>query len=429
MKTLTILLFSLCICVGCNNISETTKRLLLFQDTIVPKEDVQEEIIQPIIIEEQQSTVPENKNIKLYEDNNFVLEIQDSSLFSFKMISENADLDDLVNFIVCAYRKKVVSKFESGKQIDNNDALIVQLVLQINMYALSVFNNAITSILNVNYNIELPSIENLIKEFPEIDNSLNNIIVKCSNNTHKNNDFRNILSKWYECFNWLDPSIKEKDMINIIKQEIEHIDRIQGSAYWLIILGCPSPKAWFETNELRPYKHDWDLSPVTISKIWIEINQILTAYLQNLKNVTQLMKDYMKRSSDSKSISYLQKIQNNNFNELELIVFRTYCINYDFPFAVFCKNCYISIQGCMGSYNDDEEKMEELVYKFNNRVSGIKMLEHIVSSHTAKIYTQLLELLKAELGDKWNNVKTTCKLYDIKISTDPLNIKNDLNDN
>ena len=172
------------------------------------------------------------------------------------MKNEDADLDSIVYFIVSAYRKNVVPKLESGKQIDQCDLSIIKLVLQINMFALNVFDNAIISVLNIDYNLPLVNVDISIKD----------TLVKCSNNSHNNNEFRDLLTKWYECFKWIDSSIKTRDMLNIINQKVEHIDRIQGRAYVPILLipGLPARKKWFETPELRPYKNQWEIVQMSV---------------------------------------------------------------------------------------------------------------------------------------------------------------------
>lgn len=359
------------------------------------------------------------------------------------VIQDNtADIQDLAAFASCLYKEHIGYALKHDEKLSAADLELLQFAIDTQIAALKHFCDVELAAMKLP-----PSPTELIMDGADestlsrmhnltFDMQLQEVInTACDNFGTNNNAFYRKLHAWGESFLPIGQELIKRDLQHIEDGQREIIDRFQWRKIWIycdptfIAYFCTKyyncDKDLMEEQALRPYKK-FKVTAEETSCEWRSIHDAMGVYIQDLDTMRHDIFRYIVRTKSDQGRRDLEKFIMAYDKEMRKAIRQCVYINCDFPFSVFCKKAYIDIQNCKGFFNDDEEEMENVIHTFARLSSGADMLEGLRSPYTAMIYVQLLELAKSELGDRWEAVKTACKLYELDDISDSFVGKNSL---
>ena len=362
------------------------------------------------------------------EDNCFKITGTSKKLKTITYQKNNADIRDLAAFAICSYREQIAPKLRNDGNFSPSDFELLNFVVKVQIAALNTFSAVEIANMKKEKYLGHGILQN--RDFAKNKFQMQKTfaeqleIVKHTasiNFTINKNIFYEYLIKWSDNFQILGRDVISKEINHIKKGKKEHIDGFQWRRLCLydptqITYICSKIFGFdndlFEEQSLRPYKN-YSKSDDETSIQWRQLNTTFSLYIKDIQTIYDDVKRYVERTKHGNEKRKLENFLLRYERELRNTVRQYAYVNIDLPFAVFCKKAYIGIQNCKGVYNDDETQIENVIHSLSQRASGAEMLKKLRSPYTAAIYIQLLELAKGELGDRWDAVKTTCKLYEL----------------
>ena len=340
------------------------------------------------------------------KNNNFLLSGKQTELTSFRLQDEKANIRDLAAFAICLYRKEIQDKLRYGRELEPRDTQMLELCLSVQVMALKTFTKTIyDSMLQYNSIDTLPNVSKDIVFQKDIYEETISATIK--NYYEQKNPLRECLAKWGTQFQFFAPQSIKNDLEDIYNGNPKSLK----SSFWKLVKSFFTGN--YENPDLKDYKK-YTTSARNTSNNWREINGSLKFYIEDLQTLHDDMEKFIKITSDPKGKKKVEELRLAYEKKMREAIAQYACITNDYPFSVFCQMTYVLVQAKKARLNDNELEMEKEVFAFLQHVSNTDMLVQIRFPYTASIYRQLLEMLKSELGEtRWENLKTTCRLYEI----------------
>ena len=146
-------------------------------------------------------------------------------------------------------------------------------------------------------------------------------------------------------------------------------------------------KVFAESNVGQDWLNLWEMSEVYLKEYWETYNKLKSYYTS-----TKLIGDEGFRARE-----YAKKIFQRSVPSTNLML-NDYCIQfYDFPFILLTMKARGEFMNCKGFWNDDEQKMKEVMMKYGETISGTDMLSHLNSTYSMDAYADLIEKFKSDI--------------------------------
>ena len=370
----------------------------------------------------------------VFEDHKIRIEGTDKDgITSIRVANTNEfDIRDMAAFTITTYRSQLQRKLQDGAPLTDFDVAVLTFIWQSQMKALKTFTlKGCAAVMDRPVTLSpTPAFENDLKKRATspsritMRDCIDKSVAVFINN---NNALSKGIDAWGRGFNSIDQTTKEADLIRIVEGNRRTIDQTQWRQYFAFAVSekcinipsdyrtCFYPNRYTglgENKDLRVYKK-YSMKKETASRQWHNLISNFEFYVDDCKTIYDGTAAYLKKTTDSNSKRQIEDLRLNMENDLQDETSQFRAVFCDFPFAMACYKTYVTVQSRKGIFNDDEEAMKQDALDFSCYVSGTDMLKQISSPFSASLYTDLLALLKSELGDKrWKSLLTTCKLYE-----------------
>ena len=143
------------------------------------------------------------------------------------------------------------------------------------------------------------------------------------------------------------------------------------------------------------------VAPKEISRKWIDVENSVIRYSHLTWQVYTAFVNYV-RGDRLRDVEFIKEMEDFN-RHAESGIASSYselarCVN-DYPFVVLTFRAFGQYRQCKGRFNDDEARMEAVMRKYGEAVSGTKMLTRLETDFAIDLYERLLHDFKADLDN------------------------------
>ena len=358
-------------------------------------------------------------------DNNFSFTVDDKGVPSFKKENSHMTLDDLVDFVKVRCLDEILyPKMARGEPISQDEALLLTFALDAQATMIKAIGVAMAWDiygLGGEYKTQMPSngdINELAKRESDIFAPLIDEFV------NSNGGFRHKIRIYGNNFLGVRTSVKRELFSNIsIKGKLfednkptPEFSKVVKTHPWLIgsaVVGfgvCGGSLAYVAAQKnmqhisLSEYEKA-ALSVCTYGNVgqeWLDLWVTSQEYLKEYWDTYNRVKAYytntrLKGDAGLRARQFAKRIYQYSVPMTNLIL-NDYCIQfYDFPFILLTMKARGEYRQCKGFWNDNEQKMKEVMMRYGETISGTDMLSHLNSTYAIDAYADLLEMFKSDI--------------------------------
>ena len=147
---------------------------------------------------------------------------------------------------------------------------------------------------------------------------------------------------------------------------------------------------------------------------WVDMRKTISPYVPELIGMRDALVKARMSQTDTQTRNWLQRVLAESENDVSAVRrYLDYAV-YDMPFCVHTYRAHFDLDSCRGFFNDDEEKMQEVMSGYAIAIGGTEMLKHIRTPYAADLYAQLVKSFKKEMTSRqYKDFLTVSKLYKV----------------
>lgn len=445
MKTQMIILFSVVVAIcGCKGPELPTSRNGSIAEMSVQGEGVVSAITKIDNEDGKDAVVSETLS-----DENFSYTMGDEYSRSFKRLNPNATLNDLNDF---AYAKcwngYLRPKLQNAQKMTREDAVLLDFCInvQLNMVdtlAVAALGDMTEPGYLHNFVVkEAAKSHSHEKGMEGIYRDQNNVFVDLKANFLNSCDgIRVPMRQWANPFKSVPPEVMKR-IFKDVETATGVVDNSGASNFgehpWLwssayvgglavaSLGGAGIVGIWHATapdlpNTIEKGAMALNVPVVDMKNNWRNARNAMSTYLEEMRNMRQELKSIRSSSylQDPKTRKYLQRVLSESDNDSTAVSQYLDYAMYDIPFCVMTYKANGQLKGCKGRFNDDEDKMMEVMSEYCQAVAGTEMLRHIRTRYAANGYVEAVTRLKDELSSsEWEKFLNESKLYKVEQKVD-----------
>lgn len=175
-------------------------------------------------------------------------------------------------------------------------------------------------------------------------------------------------------------------------------------------------------NEIEKGAMNFSCTPVDTKNSWQGARSQMCTYVPELRKMRNVLDCARVRTTDAQTRKYLQRVLAESENDTTAVSdYLDYAV-YDMPFCLQTYKARGALKKCQGFFDDDEDKMKEVMAAYCTAVSGTDMISHIRTRYAANGYAELIKLFKEELSKKdFQNFVQETRLYNVNVKADGKN--------
>ena len=382
-------------------------------------------------------------------DENFSYTMGDEHSRSFKRLNQNATLNDLNDFAYAkCWNSYLRPKLQNAQKLTREDAVLLDFCINVQLNMVDTLAvAALGDMTDPGYLHsfvvqEAAKSHSQEKDLEGIYRDQNNVFVDLKSNFLNSYDgIRVPMRQWASQFKSVPPQVMKRifaDVENATGAAENSNASNFGEHPWLWsgsyagaavlggLIGVGAVGIWHATspdlpNEIERGAMALNAPVVDMKNTWRNARNEMSTYLDEMRNMRQELKSIRGSSylQDPKTRKYLQRVLSESDNDCTAVSQYLDYAMYDVPFCVMTYKANGQLKECKGRFNDDEEKMMEVMSEYCQAVAGTEMLKHIRTRYAANGYVEAVTRLKDELGDsEWEKFLNESKLYKVEQKVD-----------